>query len=159
MELMEGFDQDFWKKKDILDFSDEEWEAVCDGCGKCCYRKYISGCGKATRLYFTKVACDFLNLKTNRCSVYEDRFKICPDCEKLTKENLEECDWLPDTCAYRLLHEGKTLEEWHPLVSGKRDSVKRTGMSIQDGIHEKNCDDWQNYVLYAEKYAKKNKKL
>lgn len=145
-------EKDFWKKKELKDFSDEEWEAVCDGCGKCCYRKYISGKGKKTRLYYTKVACNFLNLRTNRCTVYENRFLKCPDCEKLTRENLASCTWLPDTCAYRMLAEGKELCFWHPLVNGKRDSILESGIYIREGIHEKDCNDWMNFVLYSEKY-------
>ncbi|MCR5762240.1 MAG: YcgN family cysteine cluster protein [Treponema sp.] len=147
-------EQNFWQSKKLEDFSDEEWESVCDGCGKCCYRKYITGNGKKERLYYTKVACNFLNLKTNRCTVYDTRLTDCPECEKLSKENLASCDWLPDTCAYRLLQEGKGLEGWHPLVSGNKGSVKRSGICIEGGIHEKDCDDWQNYVLYVEKYKK-----
>ena len=144
-------EQEFWKKKELKDFTDEEWEAVCDGCGKCCYRKYISGTGKKMRLYYTKVACNFLNLKTNRCTVYDTRFLQCPDCEKLTRENLASCSWLPDSCAYRILSEGRELAPWHPLVSKKRDSVRTSGICIRGGIHEKECDDWMNFVLYSEK--------
>lgn len=145
-------EQEFWKHKELKDFTDEEWEAVCDGCGKCCYRKYISGNGRKARLYYTKVACDFLNLRTNRCTAYESRFTVCTDCEKLSRENLASCTWLPDSCAYRMLAEGKELAPWHPLVSGRRDSVQRSGNCIQGGIHEKDCGDWMDFVLYSEKY-------
>ncbi len=144
--------EEFWKKKKLEDFTDEEWEAVCDGCGKCCYRKYISGRGKKSRLYYTKVACDFLNLRTNRCNVYETRFSDCPDCERLTKEKVSSCSWLPESCAYRMLAEGKDLAPWHPLVSKKNDLVRKNGICIQDGIHEKDCEDWMEFVLYSEKY-------
>ncbi|MBR1911534.1 MAG: YcgN family cysteine cluster protein [Treponema sp.] len=147
-------EQNFWQTKLMKDFTEAEWEAVCDGCGKCCYRKYITGSGKREKLHYTKVSCDFLNLKTNRCMVYDTRFEDCADCEKLTKENVSSCSWLPETCAYRLLHEGKPLAQWHPLVSGNTDSVRLSGMCIQDGIHEKDCDDWQDYVLYTEKCGK-----
>ena len=145
-------EQEFWKHRDLKDFTDKEWEAVCDGCGKCCYNKYISGSGRKTRLYYTKVACDFLNLRTNRCTVYEKRFTACPDCKKLTRENLADYTWLPDSCAYRMLAEGKELAPWHPLVSGTQDSVQKSGNCIQGGIHEKDCGDWMDFVLSSEKY-------
>lgn len=150
--IIKSMEDDFWLIKNISDFSDEEWESLCDGCGKCCYRKYISGHGKKTRLYYTKVACDYLDLRTNRCTVYNTRFCDCKECEKLTKENIASCTWLPDTCAYRLVYEGKDLPFWHPLISKNNTSTKDYGICIKDGIHEKNCDDWQNFVLYSEKY-------
>lgn len=143
--------EEFWKKKKLSELTDEEWEALCDGCGRCCYRKYLSGRGRKEKLFYTKVACDFLDLKTNRCTVYENRFSESPDCEKLTKEKLASSSWLPDSCAYRLLKEGRELEAWHPLISKNKDSVKRAGICIRGGIHECDCDDWMNYVLHAEK--------
>ncbi|MBQ3687915.1 MAG: YcgN family cysteine cluster protein, partial [Treponema sp.] len=97
--------EEFWKKKKLSELTDEEWEALCDGCGRCCYRKYLSGRGRKKKLFYTKVACDFLDLKTNRCTVYGKRFSESPDCEKLTKETLASCSWMPDSCAYRLLKE------------------------------------------------------
>ncbi len=142
----------FWKKKQLSDFTDEEWEAICDGCGKCCYRKYISGTGKKAMLHYTKVACDFLDLKTNRCTVYETRFSDCPDCEKLTRKKLSSCSWLPDSCAYRILAEGKELPPWHPLVSEDPKAMQKNQIYIRGGIHEKDCDDWANFILASEKY-------
>ena len=90
----------FWQKKSLLEMNDAEWEALCDGCGKCCYRKYIQGRGKRERLYYTRVACNLLDVNTGRCVHYADRFKREPDCTKLTKKNLPNFGWLPKTCAY-----------------------------------------------------------
>ena len=111
--------------------TESEWEALCDGCGKCCYRKYIQGRGKREKLYYTRIACNLLDVETGKCRNYPERFKIESDCTKLTKKNLPDFGWLPNTCAYRLLYEGKALPEWHPLVSGDPDSVKKAGVLVK----------------------------
>ena len=125
------FESHFWQTKSLLEMTESEWEALCDGCGKCCYRKYIQGRGKREKLYYT-------------------RFKIESDCTKLTKKNLPDFGWLPNTCAYRLLYEGKPLPEWHPLISGDPNSVKNAGVLIQDGVHEEDVIDWFEFVIETE---------
>ena len=130
--------------------TESEWEALCDGCGKCCYRKYIQGRGKREKLYYTRIACNLLDVETGKCRNYSERFKIESDCTKLTKKNLPDFGWLPYTCAYRLLYEGKALPEWHPLVSGDPDSVKKAGVLIQDGVHEEDVIDWFEFVIETE---------
>lgn len=134
-----------------MEMSDEEWELLCDGCGQCCYRKFIDGHGKNTKLFYTRIACDMLDLCTELCSDYKNRFKLNPECTHLTKKNVSDFKWLPETCAYRLIYEGKPLPEWHPLVSGDRDSVKKSGIQIKDGIHEEEVDDWEDYIIKEEK--------
>ena len=126
------FESHFWQTKSLLEMTESEWEALCDGCGKCCYRKYIQGWGKREKLYYTRIACNLLDVETGKCRNYPERFKIESDCTKLTKKNLPDFGWLPNTCAYRLLYEGKPLPEWHPLVSGDPDSVKNAGILIPD---------------------------
>ena len=130
--------------------TESEWEALCDGCGKCCYRKYIQGRGKREKLYYTRIACNLLDVETGKCRNYSERFKIESDCTKLTKKNLPDFGWLPNTYAYRLLYEGKPLPEWHPLVSGDPDSVKKAGVLIQDGVHEEDVIDWFEFVIETE---------
>ncbi|WP_314343034.1 YcgN family cysteine cluster protein [Haemophilus parahaemolyticus] len=137
----------FWQKKSLLEMNDAEWEALCDGCGKCCYRKYIQGRGKRERLYYTRVACNLLDVNTGRCMHYADRFKREADCTKLTKKNLPDFGWLPKTCAYRLLYEGKSLFDWHPLISHDPESVKKANILIPEGIHEKEVIDWFEFVI------------
>jgi len=137
----------FWQKKSLLEMNDAEWEALCDGCGKCCYRKYIQGRGKRERLYYTRVACNLLDVNTGRCMHYADRFKRESDCTKLTKKNLPDFGWLPKTCAYRLLYEGKSLFDWHPLISHDPESVKKANILIPKGIHEKEVIDWFEFVI------------
>ncbi|MGC7589886.1 YcgN family cysteine cluster protein [Bisgaard Taxon 46] len=138
---------EFWKHKTLLEMNEAEWEALCDGCGKCCYRKFIEGRGKRQKLYYTRIACNLLDLDTGKCTNYCQRFKFEPDCTKLTKKNLPDFHWLPATCAYRLLHENKPLFDWHPLSSGSPDSVKNANILIQNGIHEKDVIDWFDFVI------------
>ena len=144
------FESHFWQKKSLLEMTESEWEALCDGCGKCCYRKYIQGRGKREKLYYTRIACNLLDVETGKCRNYSERFKIESDCTKLTQKNLPDFGWLPNTCAYRLLYEGKPLPEWHPLVSGDPDSVKKAGVLIQDGVHEEDVIDWFEFVIETE---------
>ena len=144
------FESHFWQKKSLLEMTESEWEALCDGCGKCCYRKYIQGRGKREKLYYTRIACNLLDVETGKCRNYSERFKIESDCTKLTKKNLPDFGWLPNTCTYRLLYEGKPLPEWHPLVSGDPNSVKKAGILIQDGIHEEDVIDWFEFVIETE---------
>ena len=144
------FESHFWQKKSLLEMTESEWEALCDGCGKCCYRKYIQGRGKREKLYYTRIACNLLDVETGKCRNYSERFKIESDCTKLTQKNLPDFGWLPHTCAYRLLYEGKALPEWHPLVSGDPDSVKKAGVLIQDGVHEEDVIDWFEFVIETE---------
>lgn len=137
----------FWQHKSLLEMSDDEWEALCDGCGKCCYRKFIEGRGKRERLYYTRIACNQLDLCTGKCQNYAKRFQLEKDCTKLTKKNLPHFQWLPETCAYRLLYENKPLPNWHPLISGEASSVAKANILIKNGVHEKDVIDWFEFVI------------
>lgn len=143
-------DREFWKHKSLLEMNEKEWEALCDGCGKCCYRKFIEGRGRRERLYFTRVACNLLDCETGKCRDYANRFKLERDCTKLTKKNLPDFGWLPKTCAYRLLYENKPLFDWHPLISGRAESVIEADILIKNGIHEKEVIDWFEFVIDEE---------
>ncbi len=140
----------FWEHKTLTEMNNAEWEALCDGCGKCCYRKYIQGRGKREKLYFTRIACNQLDVETGRCMNYMTRFQLEDDCTKLTKRNLPDFKWLPSTCAYRLLYEGKSLFDWHPLISNNPHSVKNADILIKNGIHEKDVIDWFEFVIDEE---------
>ncbi|MFD0965790.1 YcgN family cysteine cluster protein [Seminibacterium arietis] len=137
----------FWQTKSLTEMNETEWEALCDGCGKCCYRKFIEGRGKKQRLYFTRIACNLLDLETGKCRNYSQRFKLESDCTKLTIRNLADFKWLPKTCAYRLLYENKPLFDWHPLISGNFNSVKQAGILIDNGIHEDDVIDWFDFII------------
>lgn len=105
-----------------------QWEALCDGCGKCCLHKLEDE--DTGRIYPTNVACRLLDLSTARCGDYRHRRRHVPDCLTLTKRKVADIEWLPQSCAYRLRAEGRPLPEWHYLVCGDRDAVHRAGESI-----------------------------
>ncbi len=122
----------FWKCKTLAQMSREEWEMLCDGCGKCCLEKLENQ--RKRKVSYTSVACEFLDITTCRCKIYDERYRLMPDCLTLTLPLLAECYWLPKTCAYRLLFEGKELYDWHPLVSGDPESVHKAGISVRHKV-------------------------
>ena len=121
----------FWKKP-LAELTTAEWEALCDGCGKCCLVKLR--CADTDRVYFTDVACKLLDTRTCRCGDYAARTRLVPDCVVLDKDTVGSLDWLPQSCAYRRRAEGRDLAWWHPLVSGDPESVHRAGISVRDRI-------------------------
>lgn len=143
-------DSAFWETKTLAQMTRAEWESLCDGCGKCCLYKLRDI--DTEELVFTNVACRLLDAHTCRCSHYERRHEVVPDCIAFDTEMIRELDWMPSTCAYRLLAEGKPLEPWHPLVSGDPESVHRAGISIRGRfIPEDDADpDLEEHVLDEE---------
>ncbi len=135
----------FWEKKKLSEMSRDEWEALCDGCGKCCMEKLIFEDGS---LEFTNVACAQLDLVSCRCMHYADRNAYVPECVHLTPKDLDEIGWLPKTCAYRLLKEGKPLPKWHPLITGNKDSVHDAKMSARGrAVPAKPADEFIDYIV------------
>ena len=139
----------FWQTVKLADMTAAQWEAVCDGCAKCCLVKLQDD--SSGEIVFTDIVCNLLDQQSCRCAHYEERTKLVPDCVKLSKDNLDKIDFMPPSCAYRLLHEGKDLPQWHPLVSGRADSVVEAGMSVKgrviaemafDGDSEDRVVDW-----------------
>jgi uncharacterized cysteine cluster protein YcgN (CxxCxxCC family) len=122
----------FWETKTLAQMSPQEWEALCDGCGKCC----LIGLEDADtgEIYLTDVSCKLLDGATCRCKDYPNRKAKVPDCVQLTPDNVGELSWLPRTCAYRLIHEGAPLKSWHPLISGDPESVHKAGVSVQGKV-------------------------
>lgn len=125
--MADDADLPFWKTKTLSQMSEAEWESLCDGCGKCCLVKLEDE--DTGELFFTSLHCRLLNPGTCQCSNYAERKKYVPDCVKLTPETIGELDWLPQSCGYRLVHEGKDLKDWHHLVCGDREEVHRRGVS------------------------------
>ncbi|OJY43149.1 MAG: hypothetical protein BGP08_21005 [Rhizobiales bacterium 64-17] len=119
----------FWRTKRLDQMTRTEWESLCDGCGRCCLNKLEE---EDTReIFFTDVVCKLFDAGTCRCSDYKNRQKKVPDCVKLTPEEVADFNWLPPTCGYRLLAEGKELMWWHPLVSGNAETVHEAGVSLR----------------------------
>ncbi len=136
----------FWKTKRLDEMDDQEWESLCDGCGQCCLHKLEDV--DTDDIALTNVACRYLDLGACRCTDYPNRSINVPDCVQLTPENAGALRWMPQTCAYRLLAEGKTLHWWHPLVSGDPDTVHKAGISVRGkAISEDRVDDLEDHVV------------
>lgn len=118
----------FWELKTLAEMSVSEWESLCDGCAKCCLHKLQDE--DTDEVFYTSVACKKLDLNKCRCSVYEQRLSYVPDCLDLIQESMDELGWLPNSCAYRIVAEGRDLPEWHHLISGDINSVHKAGMSV-----------------------------
>ncbi|NND90801.1 MAG: YcgN family cysteine cluster protein [Granulosicoccus sp.] len=120
--------QPFWETLSLDEMSDEQWESLCDGCGRCCLQKLEDE--DTGEVWFTRVSCRQLDRRTCRCRDYARRFTEVPDCLSVRPLTEEKSGWLPDTCAYRKLYRGEPLDWWHPLVSGRRESVMEAGISV-----------------------------
>ncbi len=122
----------FWRVKTLEEMSDSEWESLCDGCGKCCLVKLQDE--DTGEIHYTDVACTLFNPETCRCRDYQHRQEKVSDCVRLTPHEVRTLPWLPGTCAYRLVMEGKDLPEWHPLVTGDPDSTRLAGKSVHGRV-------------------------
>ena len=143
----------FWKSKTLDQMTPGEWESLCDGCGRCCLNKLEDE--DTGEFLYTRAACKLLDIGTCRCTDYSNRHDKVPDCVALTPQNVGSLGWLPGTCAYRLLAEGKSLPWWHPLVSGDPQTVVDAGVSVRGrtvseldvgpGQWEDHVADWPNW--------------
>jgi len=125
-------DRPFWRRKSLGELSDAEWESLCDGCGRCCLSKLEEE--DTGRVYFTDVGCRLLDGESCRCRDYPHRTEKVSDCVRLRADNVHEINWLPPTCAYRLVAEGRELYWWHPLVSGDAETVHTAGVSVRGRV-------------------------
>jgi len=155
----------FWETKALADMTRPEWESLCDGCAKCCLNKFIDDedTDEATELlptdhinegehiYYSSIACHLLNEKSCQCSKYEQRTKLVPDCVRLTQENIEAVFFMPPSCTYRRLKEGRGMPSWHPLLNnGKSSAMHKAGMSVRGKIvkdNEVNLEKFEDYIV------------
>ncbi|SPJ25865.1 YcgN family cysteine cluster protein [Palleronia abyssalis] len=139
----------FWERFALEDLSSAEWEALCDGCGKCCLNKLEDE--DTGEIALTRVACRLFDDGSCRCAQYEIRKQFVPECVVLTPEKLRETAyWLPQTCAYRLLYEGRPLYPWHPLLTGDPETVHEAGVSARDLTvpeFEVDEEDWEDHII------------
>ncbi len=151
----------FWETKSLDEMSRSEWESICDGCAKCCLHKFIDddAVNEATTtahvqagevIHFTNIACDLLNTKTCSCTQYAKRTELVPDCVQLTQENLKDIFFMPPSCSYRRLHEGRGLPSWHPLLNrNKKTAMHKAGMSVRGKTvaeSEADLDRFEDYI-------------
>jgi uncharacterized cysteine cluster protein YcgN (CxxCxxCC family) len=136
----------FWETKKLHEMTTGEWESLCDGCGKCCLHKLEDE--DTGEIFFTSVVCNLIDLKSCRCTRYSERTRLIPECLDLKQHDFSEFNWLPATCAYRLLSDGKELPVWHPLVSGSAESVKEAGVAISSyAMKESEIDDLEDHII------------
>ncbi|UOM33821.1 YcgN family cysteine cluster protein [Acuticoccus sp. I52.16.1] len=144
----------FWRTTTLEEMSPAQWESLCDGCGRCCLNKLEDW--DTGEIAWTDVACTLLDHGTCRCRSYVNRQEIVPDCVQLTPEEVRKLTWLPPTCAYRLVAEGRDLFWWHPLVSGSADTVHTAGISVRGRVvseddvpverYEEHLVDWPEEI-------------
>lgn len=136
----------FWETKTLAEMTREEWESLCDNCGKCCLVKLEDE--DSGEVVFTSAVCDLIDLDSCRCTRYEERCQLVPECIDLKQHDFAEYNWLPTTCAYRLLVDGEPLPAWHPLITGSAGSVKDAGVSISSyAIKASQVDDFEDHVI------------
>ena len=138
----------FWETKNLIDMNENEWESLCDKCGKCCVIKLEDF--DTQEVHYTNVSCKLLCEKSASCKNYENRKSIVPDCIILSPDNLKDLKWMPETCAYKLLNEGKELPYWHPLLSGNDKEIVNSGNSVKNKVTNENIikiKDLPDYIF------------
>ena len=148
-------DKPFWEVKTLGQMNAAEWESLCDGCGRCCLIRFEDE--DTGEIVPTRVACRLLDTNTCQCTNYRRRKRYVPDCIKLTPHNVADLGWMPKSCAYRRLHEGRGLADWHPLVSGDPATVELAGVSVKGQVvsetafaHAEDALDFEAYDLMTD---------
>lgn len=153
-----ALEANFWQHKTLAEMNTEEWEALCDGCAKCCLNKFIDDeeeegptaiLHQDEQVHYSNIACRYLNSHKCECTQYELRTVLVPDCIKLTKENLKDIFFMPNSCAYRRLHEGRGLASWHPLLNGgKKSLMHKKQMSVRNKTISEDHVDMEKFEDY-----------
>ncbi len=155
----------FWQTKSLEEMTRDEWESLCDGCAKCCLHKFIDDdsttdetelmptdhINEGEQMNYSNIACFLLNDKSGQCTQYEKRTKLVPDCVQLTQDNLDAVFFMPPSCTYRRLKEGRDIPSWHPLLNkGKKSAMHKAGMSVRGKIvkdSEVDIDFFEDYIV------------
>jgi uncharacterized cysteine cluster protein YcgN (CxxCxxCC family) len=155
----------FWQSKKLTEMSRSEWESLCDGCAKCCLNKFIDDedtddlnelqptnhIEEGEQIVYSSIACHLLNEKSCQCSQYDKRTQLVPDCVKLTQDNLADVFFMPPSCTYRRLQEGRGMPSWHPLLhNGKKSAMHKAGMSVRGKIVKDDdvaLEDFEDYIV------------
>jgi hypothetical protein len=155
----------FWETKTLSEMSQKEWESLCDGCAKCCLHKFIDDentddttefkptdhLEEGEQMVYSNIVCYLLNDKTCECTQYAKRTELVPDCVQLTQDNLDDIFFMPPSCAYRRLNEGKSLPSWHPLLhKGKKTAMHKAGMSVRGKVMKDNdvdAEDFEDHIV------------
>jgi len=143
-----GEDEPFWRTTLLEDMTLEQWESLCDGCGRCCLIKLEDE--DDGDIYLTKLSCRLLDCGTCRCSDYANRHSKVPDCLAISPDSVREIGWLPSTCGYRRVAEGRDLAWWHPLVSGNPETVHEAGISVRSFARSEDhvpVSEWAAYII------------
>ncbi len=137
----------FWESKTLEQMTQQEWESLCDGCGLCCLTKLQDD--ETDEIVYTSIVCPYSDLETGACQDYENRSVNVPSCVQLTLKRVAEFDWLPDTCAYRMIYRGQGLADWHPLVSGTQETMKqaRVGLTAIPVVVDCHGLDYENFLI------------
>lgn len=136
----------FWEDKSLGEMTPQEWEQLCDGCGKCCLHKLEDE--DTGDIHHTDIACRFLDPETIKCGKYLTRQRYVGNCVVMSADLLHKLPWMPSTCAYRLLYEGKKLHDWHPLVSGSKETVFTAGISVRGRcVDEREAGEFEDHLV------------
>ncbi|MFD2166013.1 YcgN family cysteine cluster protein [Thalassotalea euphylliae] len=155
----------FWEVKSLAEMTRQEWESLCDGCAKCCLHKFIHDesasdedeftptdhMEEGEQMVYSNIACHLLNDKTCQCTKYAQRTKLVPDCVQLTQDNLDDVFFMPPSCTYRRIQEGRGIPSWHPLLhKGKKSAMHKAGMSVRGKIVKDDdvfVEDFEDYIV------------
>lgn len=159
----------FWLKKSLAEMNNEEWEAICDGCGKCCLHTFIDSdeqdesfestdvLREGEEIIYTAIVCRYLDTKKCFCTEYENRTTLVPSCVNLTKDNIDNIFFMPPSCSYRRLHEGRGLASWHPLLNnGSKAVMHRMGISVKGRVMKDNQIDMDLFEDYIADWPKED---